>query len=351
MEPEKEKKVTSLFRPKFGISATFDEQNNKEAVIKNNVSEVDYSTLKVFGFIFNVIIVALLFSYSLIFWPTIYIVLLGLFFVSIISLTPLFLKSYGLYFLIAIATSVALIAPLFILRDLPMIFSIIIVGLSTILFIKGLIISKSILDNSLRIRFNGFTKHVINSAIIVVALIISTSYGWNFKIDTLFSDKILNNIMSLSSPVFIYYVPNFSSDMLLTEFIEILVRRSMDNDITPSLIDASEEIKNQTINEVVYKTYQEIESDLAVDLNFNASVQDNFNFIMRDRFLEQIKAINPDHLSIVIILVLFIIINIILRFFTWLIIFIAFLIYQLLLIIKIAEIHLETRTREIVVLK
>jgi|GEM_PF-1265366 len=352
--PETEdKKILGLLRPKFGGRTVYDESPAMKAAKadREGVSEADYSGLKIAAVIVGVSAFAFLFGYSLSFWGVFPSIAAGMFFVSLVALAPLLLKSRGLQFAAALVSSLALAIPLFIFGKIPLIPIGALAVFSIVMLAEGVIFGKKEIDNSLKVSFSKFSGAVVGKALTVIALAASISYGWHFTADDLFTDKFIDGIVSLSSPVVGYYAPGFTPEMKFSEFLEISARRALAGKDPIGFAVMPETLKRQQIDQTVENSRRALENNFAMEVDLEASVQDNFRKAAIDKLAGPARAVNPDHLSIAAAIVIFIFVRGVLWFFGWLAAALAFFVYQLLLATKFAEIYIESKTREMVILK
>ena len=352
-ETEEKKKILGLFRPKFGSRAAYDESPVSKAAkaAREGISEADYSAVKILSVILGVSAFAFLFGYSLSAWSGFQAAAAGLIFVSLIALLPLLLKAKNLQFVAALTSSVSMAAPLFLFGDVPLVPVAALAVFSVIMLTGGIIFGKREIDNSLKVSFTRFSGQVIAKAFTVVALAAAISYGWNFKAADLFSDKFINKVVSLSSPVVTYYAPGFTPEMKFGEFLEISARRSLAGKDAINFALMPDTLKRQLISQTVENSRRALENNFAVEVDLDASFEENFRKAVTEKIAGPAKAINPDHLSVAAAIVVFIFVRGTLWFLGWLVAAFAFFIYQLLLATKFAEIYLESKTREIVLLK
>jgi hypothetical protein len=352
--PETEdRKILGLFRPKFGSREAYGDSAAHKAAkaAREGISETDYSAVKIVSVIVGVSVFAFLFGYSLSAWGVFPSVAAGMVFVSVIALLPLLLKAKGLHLAAALSSSVMMAVPLLFFGKVPLVPVAALAVFSAVMLTEGLICGKRELDNSLKASFTKFSGKVIAKAFTVVALAAAISYGWRFDVEDLFSDRFIDGIVSLSSPIVGYYAPGFTPEMKFGDFLEISARRALAGKDAVNFAVMPETLRRQLINQTVENSRRALENNFAFSVDLDASFEENFRTAVVEKLAGPAKAINPDHLSIAAAIIVFIFVRGILWLFGWLAAALAFFMYQLLLATKFAEIYLESKTREIVLLK
>ena len=362
METEKRKnqKIANLFRLKINnreaenrevISRDEKEKIKAEKFIREGLSDVDYSLLKIFTIIIITTASAFLFSYALVFWSLIHAVVIGLFSVSLIVFIPLFLKSWSLHLASAFIISIAFILPLSLFKDIPATPMGVVVVVSIIMLIGGFVSAKRELNNSLRISFTKFSGKIITRALTVIALVLAIAYGWNFQARTLFSDQFISTAITFSSPLIKQYVSGFTPDMKLSDFFNVFAKQSFIQHDSANFALLPIDLQQQLISQSTTSLYDTIESSLGTDMNLESSFQENLKIIILDKVVTPIEKIPAERLSLIATIIIFIAVRGPLWFLGWLIIAVSFILFQLLLAIKFAETYLELRSKEIVLIK
>ena len=329
-----------------------DDRNKTAKFIRGGVSEVDYSLLKIIAVIADTAILAFIFSYALsIEWPLVVIVASGVSLASSIILTPLLLKSATLHIITALIISLTLAFTLFWFGGIPIIFAGVLAGLSLIMLIIGFLRAKKEINNSLRISFTQLSSKILPQALTVIALTTAIAYGFNFQADSLFTDKSTDRFIALSLPVFDYYFYDFTPEMTLkTLFIDIANRSLTAKDVSSYAV-MTEELKADFRNQAVTEIYQNLENNFDIDLDLDESFEENLRSIFTTRIADAVETI-PDHsLAIATTIIIFIALRGALWLIGWSIMGVTFFFYQLLLVTKFAEVYLETRRKEILLLK
>ena len=360
MEKSRGQKITNLFHPKSNnpeankeeiLSRSEKEKIKAERFVREGLSDSDYSLLKIFAVIIITTASALLFSYALIFWSFIHVVVTGLLSVSLIALVPLLLKSWSLHLASAFMISIAFILPLFFIKDVPSTPAGVVAIFSIIVLMGGFVSAKRELNNSLRISFAKFSGKIIAGALTVVALVIAIAYGWNFQARTFFSDQFINKVLTFASPLIGRHIPEFTPQMELSDFFNVFAKQSFIQHDPANFALLPINLQQQFVSQSATSLYQTIENSLGVDMNLESSFQENLKIIILDKVVAPIEAIPAEQLAIIATVIIFISIRGPLWILSWLVIAVSFILLQILFVIKFAEAYLEPRSREIILIK
>lgn len=347
VQTKKKEKILGLFRPKFGSRSVYNEADEKESAL---TSEVDYSVIKVIAVIAVTSLLVFFFGYSLSYWSALRSGVIGLISVSFIILFPLLIKAKWLNFIGALAIVLSLGTSLLIFGKAPLIPIVALSIFSLIVLIEGFLRGRAEINNSLKMNFIKFSGKILSGTLTIISLAFAIYYGFNFKVDDLFSEKFLDGALSIASPLINYYSPGFSPEMKFNEFLQVSARRILLKE-SSEFAFMPEPIKETLTNEKALKLKEVLEKDFAVKINPEAAFKDNFRVAVTDKFYSPAKNIFSDHLSIIAAVFIFSIIRGIFWVFGWISAAFAFFIYQFLLATKFAEIYLESKNREMVLLK
>jgi hypothetical protein len=166
----------------------------------------------------------------------------------------------------------------------------------------------------------------------------------------LFSDKFLDRILFIASPLIDYYSPGFDPEIKLEDFLDVSARRLLLND-NSEFSSLAEPVKEALSAEKTSELTGALKEGFAVELDPKSSFKENFYTVIRDKFQQVAVKILPEHLFIIASIIIFTIVRSLFWLLGWLVSGISFLIYQILLATKFAEIYLESKSREAVVLK
>jgi len=362
MEEEKNKnqKIASLFRlnpnnheadNRKALSCAEKEKIKAENFIREDLSDTDYSLIKIFAVIIITTASAFIFSYALIFWSFVHAIIMGLFSVSLIVFVPLFIKSWSLHLASAFTISIAFILPLFLFKDIPATPTGVVAVISIIMLIGGFISAKRELNNSLRISFTKFSNKIITKTLTVIALILAIAYGWNFQARTFFSDQFISTAMTFSSPLIEQRIPGFTPQMKLSDFFNVFAKQSFAQHDPDNFALLPINLQQQLVSQSTTSLYDTIESNLGADINLESSFQENLKIIILDKVVTPIERIPAERLSLIATIIIFVAVRGPFWFLGWLVIAFSFILFQLLLAIKFAETYLEPRSKEIVLIK
>ncbi len=359
--------IANLFRPKFGISDTYREEapqadavepsaeenyNNKTKFVRGGVSESDYSVLKIFAIIADIAILAFLFSYSLIMGlPFFVIIIAGVFLASSISLAPLLLKATILHVLVAIIAPTTIALTMFWLEGTNIIYIGVFVLLSALILFVGMVSAKQEINNSLRISFMKFTGAILPRIFIFISIVIAMIYGLNFKSEYLFSDRFISGVINVSSPIIAHYAPGFTQETKVRDLLAGIAERAIIQQNIPGVATQGEGMTEELVSQAVETSYKNIEDNFKIDINLDESFAVNARMVLATRVADAARTIPNHYLTLVAMIIIFIAMRSALWLFGWVVLSVAFFSYQFLLATKFAEVYLETRRKEVLLVK
>jgi len=215
----------------------------------------------------------------------------------------------------------------------------------------GIVRAKKEIDNSLRISFIKFSGMILPKAFVVISMTVALVYGFNFKAEYLFSDRLINGMINLSSPIVSYYIPAFTPEMQFRYLFTSIAERAIATQNIANFDNMPEVSRTEIINQAVEASYKNFEENFGVDINLNESFGENIRIILTTRVADIVKAIPENSFAIAIIIIIFIAVRGTLWLFGWFVLGITFFVYQLLLAIKFAEVYLEARRKEVLLVK
>ncbi|MFA5052583.1 MAG: hypothetical protein WC565_00775 [Parcubacteria group bacterium] len=327
------------------------EKTKKAARRNEEISETDYSPIKVFAVIAVTAAFAFLFGYALFAWSFFSAIVTGIVFASFITLVPVLVKARKFLFLVSLFSSVLLALPLFIFGRIPFIPIIILAAVSVIILTEGIWRGKRELDNSLRVSFTKFSGKVLARAFTIIALAIAVSYGWNFKAEDLFSERFVRGMISVSSPVIGYYAPGFTLNMSFRDFLTISARQSLARPDAVEFALMPEGQKERLIDQKIADYETMLRDDIGLNIDLDASFEENFRNAATDKFQDVIETIPSNYLALIATIIIFTAVRGAFWLLGWLVALLSFLIYQLILAIKFAEVYFEPKSKEVVLLR
>ncbi len=276
-------------------------------------------------------------------WQTIfYAVLPATGFLSMFLLQVLFVKSKSLLNLFILLESSALAMPF-----LP-IFSWWLVFAWSALFVFFWIAvrnGKEALENQVTIKFFQIERFVIPGALTALSLFISLTYIHFFFENSVLSKKSFQTLLRPAVPAMSVYLPGFSFNMTVEELAEAIAIKQLGGQL--DLIPASQ-LSFITSQVVSYLRTQAApyqitfrSSDQILDVLYN-SVSNRLNQIPKS-----IQSVVPIGFAVF----LFLIVKGFALLLRWVAAIPAYLLYQLALLTGFASLALESRSREVIVLK
>jgi len=276
----------------------------------------------------------------------------GLLFAAFITIQPLLIKDRNKILFSVFLSVISLFLPLF-LSDIPffspVFFSV--MAASFIFLVWGQLSGKEELDNALRIRFSKLSGRVLSKSLTAIALTAAIVFGWSFNINTLFSEKFINSIIDISKPVIGYYVPNFDPAMNFRDFLAVSAKQTLAGNNVVEFNLMPETLKNQLINQTVENSRRSLENNFGINIDLDLSFSENVRNAITEKLKDPASLIPADHLSIAAAIIIFLIARGTLWIFSWLVAALSFFVYQTLLAISFAEVTLETRSKEVILLK
>lgn len=314
--------------------------------------EADYSFWKV-TVVFSVMAVfAFFFGLSLVYLPFSRAIAAGLLFSAFLTLQPILIKGFQRMALSTAIGTAALFLPVFLSsKGIPLLVLVISAVASFGMFMWGQYAGKMELENTLRIKFSKLAGSILSKSLSAVALIIALVYGWSFNIDIIFSEQSMERIIAISSPVIGYYIPNFSPDMPLRDFLEVSARQSLAGNNVISFNLMPETLKQQLINQTIDSSRKSLENNFGVSVDLDSSFKNNLIKSVTDKFKAPVSAIPKGQVSLVATMFLFVGLRTGLWLLSWLAVMLSFLIYQIVLAVNFAQLSLEPRSKEVILLK
>jgi len=276
----------------------------------------------------------------------------GLLFLSCLVMQALLIKGLGRFAVGALFESVAMVAPIFIInKEFPLIPLAFAALVSFLAFIWAQLSARDTLENELKVRFLKISKAVLPKSFTAVAIVIAVVYGFSFEKSTLFSPEFLDPIINTASPVVGYFVPGFSPDMSARDFLAVSAKQSLAKSNVIDFNVMPEKLRNQLIDKTVEGSQKALEDSFGVTVDLTKSFKENVRTISIDRLQVIVSQIPVYLISLAVALIVFLTAKAVGFVIYWIVAFFAFIMYQVLLSVGFAEVSLETRSREIVLMK
>ncbi len=207
------------------------------------------------------------------------------------------------------------------------------------------------LKNSLKVSFWKISKTVLPKAVAAIFLFISVVYIYADsaeKKDFFISESNFNKILSPSVLVAQKFYPELDLSLTFKEFAESLAKKQIEQ--TPELSILPKAVKNlmvkQAAGEIEAKAVDFIGAPVSGNLKISEALYEAAKYKFNS-FPENIKSI----ILIGIVLTIFMTLEILAMPVRLIISFLAFIIYELLLAFGFANVELEGRSKEIIILK
>lgn len=327
------------------------EKKDRLRELASNV-EADYSPWKIFAVIAFTCLSAGAFGVFLGYGIVGGIAGTGLLFLSCLVMQALLIKSLARFALGAVFESLSLVAPIIYLKpDFPLLPLAFAALLNFLLIVWAQFSARDALDNELKVRFTKIAKAVLPRSFTAFAVVIAVIYGFSFKPETLFSPDFIGPMVGISAPIVGYFIPDFSPEMSARDFLAVSARQSLAKNgvIDFNVMPAS--LRDQIIDKTVESSKKALEDSFSISIDLNASFSDNVRFALADKLEIAVREIPPYFISIGAAIVIFLIAKAVSFIVYWLVALFAFVMYQVLLAIGFAEVTLESRSREIVLMK
>ena len=195
------------------------------------------------------------------------------------------------------------------------------------------------LESVLKIRFWRTGFHAISAAVTGFALFL-TIYGIGLvDVSRLYLPKrMADALLKSAAPVAARFIPNFSPTLSVAEFLRTAAVKKFP-DATPAELDLV--IRNAT---------KEIEKALKANVNVNDTISDLI-YRAANQGLAKLPESSKPFVLLGLGALIFIAIKGVAFFVNWIVVFMAFLLYQALLVFGFIYIGYETRNKELIVLK
>jgi len=327
------------------------EKKDRLKELASNV-EADYSVLKIFSVISFTCLSAAAFGVFLGLGIVGGIAGTGLLFLSCLVMQSLLIKSIARFATGAIFESVAIVAPIMFLKpDFPLLPLAFATVLNFLLIVWSQFSARDALENELKVRFTKISKAVLPKSFTALAIVIAVIYGFAFKPETLFSPSFVDPIVGIAAPVVGYFVPDFSPEMTARDFLAVSARQSLASNGVIDFNVMPATLRNQIIDQTVESSKKALEDGLSISIDLTASFSDNVRFALSEKMKDAVQKIPPYFISLAAAFVIFLLVKAISFIVYWLVALFAFVMYQALLAIGFAEVTLEPRSREIVLMK
>lgn len=289
-------------------------------------------------------------------------IVLSTVFIIMFAVQSLFLKSIDRTLATAFLESLGFSAPFYVVASWDYLLA---AWLLMFLFlILGFSGARNHLKNSLKIQFSIAVRPPLAHGITGVLIVIGLVYVSLFIEKGMFVAKeTFSDFMSSSDPMIEYFVPGFSSTAPMNEMIDTVI--SADNTVGQKILDfmgsqspipvdmnlLSPEDKDEIIDQVTVEISKSVAASFGSGYDEQASLADNIYDRYVVGWVEGLTEQERTYFGISAVLLLIITVKS-LAFILYIpLIFIAYIVYQLLLASNFAVLRLEPCSREILILK
>lgn len=317
-------------------------------------SDVDYSVGKIIAFSIAAAISASAFGYFVARGDSLASLAAGTLLIALLILQVLFVKDFSRN-AVTLFVQVVILAGSALLARAELTFPIVgSVGLLLyILLLLALIAGRREAAESLRVRFFSLARAVFGTAATGLALFSVVIVGATVTAEELTSKTVFGYVAQPLGAALRYYDPALSLNMRTETVLKRLAATSLkDDEKTSALVsELPEEARDRVLSEAAIRLARSVEAYTGAAIDISLSFRDALYGLFKTKVDAWIGGYSDLYVSIIVASLLFIAIKSASIFLYWIVAIVAFLIYELLLVTGFAEVSLETRSKEIVLLK
>ena len=276
----------------------------------------------------------------------------GLFFIAFFLLSAILIKSPFINYGIIASEALALFIGSYSTFSLAAFFGALV---ALFLFLFAYYVAMREMESLLKIRFWRISKAVVPKVILGVALFISlVSYGklgaadWTASEYSFISEKVFETVLTPAVPFAQKMVPEFDLRTALGDMIDRIAEREVANDARLAILSPS--LRSDVSKATAAELRKQIEDYVGSPMDWNRSVVAS----LREAVLARLSGASPQAKSRIpagIAVIVFLVIMSFTGIIRYLATFIAFLIYEMCMALGFSVLLLETRSREIIILK
>lgn len=309
-----------------------------------DVVDVDRSVLKISLVVLAAVLAAGFTSFFFERGQLIYAAILTVLFLIIFILQNLFIKGFDKLFLAALLEVGALAMPFY---DNFSSYFIIAAALAVALLFKASFDSRKELEATIKVRFFKVSRLSLNSAapaLVLFLLVMFVTKGG------LFTEESVNLLLRPLVPVVKKYAPDFSSSMPTVELLNSVIVSNLSETEIKDLNKLPLQAQNQLIAKSVDGLKERVESFIGSGIDLQKPVSVN----VYNALCSGYGSLNSTSRTILIVVVLLLLLSLIRSLTPFIhapIALLAFILYEALLAANFFVVQLESRSREVIILK
>lgn len=306
--------------------------------------DVDRSILKISIVIFAAVLFAGLAGYFLEEGKLIYGTVFAVIFLVVFILQNLFIKGFDKLFFTTLVESIALALPFY--KNFSGFFVIAVFVLTALLF-KASFDSRKELEATMKIRFSRVSRLSLNLAVPAFVLFIIVMFVMK---GGLFSEEGINILLRPLSPLIMRYYPTFSPSVPVRELLNGIVISNLGDKDAKDFNKLPLLAQNQLIAKPVVELKEEIEGIIHIKIDLEKSISANIYDTLHFKYIDLTPSLKVLLWSVSLILI-YSLVRSFIPFVYVPIALLAFIVYEMLLAFNFAVVQLESRSREIIILK
>ena len=316
------------------------------------VTEIDYSIWKiVFVAVFSAIFAGF-FGYGVSSGNIGLAIAFGLLFLASLILQPIFIKGRLNILLSALLEIIALGVPSFFLKsDIPLLVHALGLAVIFILIIIGQNAGKTEYENNIRMVFSRIASPVMSYSFTAIAIFVALIIGGTFKGSDLISKQATNLMLSIVSPFVSYYIPGFNPGMSTREVLAISAKQSLAEGVFKEWAAMPDAQKEIVINKTVDESVKSLKDSFGINIEPDKTFEENVRNFLEAKVGGPLRSLNPLILSALVFIAVFFLIKGTGWILHYPVMGFAFFLFQLALSSGFAFLTLETRSKEVIVLK
>lgn len=318
--------------------------NNSLLQSASDVSDVDRSILKISIVIAAAVLTAGFSSFFFGIGGFVYGAILAVLFLVIFILQNLFIKSLDKLFLAALLETAALALPFY--QNFSGYFVIAASVLAVLLF-KASFDSRRELEATIKVRFFRISRLSLNLTIPALALFIVVMFVIK---GGLWTENSLRTLLQPITPLAAKHIPTFSFSMQTGELLSDIVVSNLSEQEINDLNKLPLWAQNQLIAEPVSQIKEKIESLIMSEVDLEKPISTNIYNGLHSRY-SGLNSTSRIILIAVLLVLLFSLIKSLVPFIYVPLALLAFILYEILLATNFVVVQLESRSREVIILK
>jgi len=318
--------------------------NNSLLQSASDVADVDRSILKISIVIFAAVLFEGLAGYFLEEGKLIYGAVFTIIFLVIFILQNLFIKGFDKLFFAILLESIAFALPFY--QNFSGLFVIAVFVLTVLLF-KASFDSRKELEATMKIRFFRVSRLSLN--LVAPALVLFIIVMFVMK-GGLFSEEGVNILLRPLTPLVMRYYPTFSPSVPMRELLNNIVVSNLGDKEVQDLNKLPLWAQNQLITKSVDQLTEKVEDIIGSKIDLGKPISANIYDTLRFKYIDLTPSSKVFLWSVSLILI-YSLVRSFIPFIHAPIALLAFIVYEILLAFNFAVVQLESRSREVIILK